>query len=264
MKTKHYIILCIAMSGGALSSSLIADVLIYDDFGLPSDPNSNLDGRTPVTGPNDWYGYSAGSDVGWKVYGGEALLGDLSKNGMAGISMGDDYFSTNPAVYSLSANLSMTPSTGESWYAIGFNEEFSTSSNTGFYNPDEVEGQPWLFVRNNGEVQVRYDEDNYMYSGSGFDVSDMNLELILDTSVAQWTVDAYIDGVQLDLNGAAAGSTYTYSTNPSSIGSVGLSGTAGVVGTIQDFTLQTVPEPQAFALLFGLGALCVVVTRRRR
>lgn len=265
MKKNIKLTLLAGVSALYIASNACAATLLFDDFGLETDPVSNLNGRTPVTGPSNWSGFSGGINTGWKISGGEALLGSASGNSMAGISFGDDYFSSNPAIYSLSANMEMESSSSQqSWYAIGFNEVFATSTNTGFYNPNEVEGQPWMFVRSNGDLQVRYNEDDFMFSGSGFDVTDIELELVLDTSVAQWTVDAYVNGVQLDLNGAAIGNSFTYTTNPSDIASVGFSATSGVVGTIQDIKLQTVPEPQAFALIAGLGGLCLVLARRRR
>jgi len=249
----------------ALISAANATVLILDDFGVPSDPNQNLNGRTPVTGPANWVGYSGGIDQGWKVYSGVALMGTAanSQNGMAGITMGANYFANNPGIYSLSATFEMVDNGDTGWYAIGFAQSFPTAGSRGFYESGTNEGEPWLFVREDGEVNVRPDGSTSIYDVGGYDITDIDVELQLDTTQADWTVAAFVNGAQLDLD-AGAGMVYTYSTNPTDIAAAGLGATGTADGVIPVFQLQSIPEPQTYALLTGLGVLALAVYRRRR
>jgi hypothetical protein len=93
-----------------------------------------------------------------------------------------------------------------------------------------------------------------------------NFKLELDTTGTFWTVNAYVDNTQVDLNGAAAGMTFTYTTNPITSRyvamSTGVSGTGGT-GTVDNFLLTgTVPEPSAMVLV--LASLGISSIQRRR
>ncbi|WP_269542024.1 PEP-CTERM sorting domain-containing protein [Cerasicoccus fimbriatus] len=250
----------------AAATSATATVLVFDDFG--TDVTGALNGRTPTTGPNDWVGYSGSPGYGWQITDGAAGYGSLSSlNGMAGIELGANYFDTNPGIYELTVHYTLNSTVGTTWIGFGFAENFPTSSNSGLYQTGTSEGQPWAFMRNNGEINVRAGgaASSDLISQGGFDVTDFEYKLVLDTTVAQWTVDAFYNDTQLDLNGGAIGSTYTYTSgNPTSIGWVGVSASNNVSGTIQSITLEQVPEPQTYALLAGLGALTLAVYRRRR
>ncbi|GHC07883.1 PEP-CTERM sorting domain-containing protein [Cerasicoccus arenae] len=244
-----------------------ASVIVFDDFG-PSGTNSALSGRTPVTSPgNDWIGYSSGTSFGWQVSDGEAQYGSSSvQNGMAGILLSANYFADNPNVYSLKSTMSMTDIDATTWYGVGFSESIGTVPDRGFYIAGPTEGRPWIFARNNGELNVRAGgaTGSTIYSQTGKDFSSFEMELVLDTSVANWTVDAFFNGVQLDLNGGSIGMTYTYSTNPSSLGAIGFSSSANAQGTIQSITLETIPEPQTYAIILGAVCLVGLIARRRR
>ncbi|WP_309381205.1 hypothetical protein [Cerasicoccus frondis] len=257
-------ILTLSLCIGA--STLCADIIFYDDFG-DSSTNSNLPGRTPVTGTgNNWVGFNGGDNFGWKVVDGAAEFGSATtSNAMAGVLIGASYFADNPGIYSLSAVFNMTDVDSTTWYGLGFAQAFSSSANTGLYQTGSTQGEPWLFMRNNGEFNVRYGAltNTDLYSQDGYDVTSFTAELILNTTVAQWTVDAYINGVQVDLDEAGAGLTYTYEENPLSIASVGLSSATGAQGAIQSITLQTVPEPEAYAMIFGFGVLAISLVWRK-
>lgn len=256
----------LTLSLGLLSNAS-ASIIFFDDFG--TDPGTTtLAGRTPVTTPgNNWRAYNSNSSNGWKVQNGEALLLPTSTvNAMAGIDLGADYFSSNAGIYSLKSTFSMTPDAGSSlWYGIGYSDFISEGQDRGFYQTTEInEGKPWMFMRQNGELNIRVAGATSVYSTSGYDVSNFEMELVLDTSVTNWTVDAYINGTQIDLNGASIGYSYTYSNNPT-LSAVGLSAPDGVVGTVQSITLlHTVPEPTTSALFLGFTSLLTLLRRRHR
>ena len=249
-----------------LLSSASANIVFFDDFGT-APGTTELQGRTPVTTPgNDWLAFNSNSTNGWKIQNGEALfLPTGTVNAMAGIDLGANYFSSNPGVYSLKSTFSMTADSESTlWYGLGYSEFISQGQNRGFYETSvSNEGKPWMFMRQNGELNVRVAGNSSVYSQTGYDVSSFEMELVLDTTPTNWTVDAFYNGTQLDLNGASIGMSYTYSTNPT-LAAVGLSAPDGVIGTVQSITLQTVPEPSTYALLLGLFSLGVMVTRRRR
>ena len=248
----------LALSFGVITSAS-ADVIFFDDFGTASG-TSDLQGRTPVTTPgNDWRARS-----GWVIQDGEALLTG-SDNAMAGIDLGADYFSTNSGIYSLKSTITMTPDgNSDLWYGIGYSNFISEGQNRGFYETSASnQGMPWMFMRQNGELDVRVAGGTSVFSATGYDVSNFEIELVLDTTVTNWTVDAYFNGTQLDLNGVSIGNSYTYSTNPT-LSAVGLSAPDGVVGSVQSITLQTVPEPETYALILGAVSLLTLVGRRRR
>ncbi len=253
----------ITLSFGTITSAS-AEVIFFDDFGTASG-TSDLQGRTPVTTPgNDWLAYNSNSSNRWRINDGEAQLVG-TQNAMAGILLDADYFSTNSGVYSLKSTMTMTSNNSSTlWYGIGYSNFISQGQERGFYQTDQAnQGMPWMFMRENGELDVRVAGATSVFSATGYDVSNFEMELVLDTTVTNWTVDAYFNGTQLDLNGVSIGNSYTYSTNPT-LSSVGLSAVDGVVGSVQSITLQTVPEPETYALILGAASLLVMAGRRRR
>lgn len=249
----------------ALAASASATTIIYDDFGVLTDPSSNLPGRTPDIGPNNWVGYTDGAEQGWKVGEGVAYYGSASSdNGMAGIDLGDGYFANNPAIYSLKANIQM-PDATSGWYAIGFSSNIATGNSNGYYQSgSDHEGEPWMFVRNTGQVNVRSTATSSVYSAfPSIDVDNFEIELVLDTSVTNWTVAAYVNGNQLDLDPGSSSMLFTYNSNRTDIRYVGLNATSGTAGQVSSFTLTSVPEPQTYAFFAGLGVLALAVYRRR-
>jgi len=251
-----------SISALLLVAQLPAATIIFDDFGAPGSAIAQLNGRTPDTGPADWEAYSEGPNVGWKTEDGAAYLGSSSQNGMGGIVIGTDYFANNPGVYSLESTFEITGADG--WYGIGFTEGLSTSGNRGLYQSSvSNEGTPWMFARGSGEVVFRHQGGSSgEVSDTGNDVSDITIRLELDTTVTSWTVAAYINDEQMDLGGTNM--LYTYPSNPDDIGAVALSAASTVVGTVETFSLSTIPEPSTYALILGAAALGVLLLRRRR
>ncbi len=248
MKSLIAFILCSFLFPAGIAS---ASILVSDSFS--GSGTSDLNGYTPDTGAN-WVAYSPGVDNGWKVSGGNAYLGSATtSNGMGGVALGASYFSSNPNVYTLEATLSLS-NTDTDWVGIGFSQNSSTSTN-GYYSGGGTEGRPWMFLRGNGEANVRAGgaTGTNLSKVTGNSTTNATLKLVLDTSVTQWTVDGFINGTQMDLNGGSAGMTYAYSSNPTTIGNVGLSASAGVDGLVHDFSLSVIPEPSTLWLLvFGL------------
>lgn len=98
------------------------------------------------------------------------------------------------------------------------------------------------------------------------------LKVVLDTTGTHWAVTASLlatGGVEtfVDLNQSDSGSiAYTFATNPATFTGVGFS-LRSSSAQIDSFTFSvaSVPEPSAFALLLGAGTLAAVaLTRHRR
>ena len=82
------------------------------------------------------------------------------------------------------------------------------------------------------------------------------MRLVLDTSAANWTLRAFLDDYEFDLNGSGtAGTTYTFGTNPTSqyVGfSNGVNGATDAESVIDNFQLNFTPVPEPSAALLGL------------
>lgn len=234
--------------------------IVSDSFGTAGDPSSGLNGRTADSGQT----WIANSD--WTTFNGNAEYDGTNGNGMAGITLGANYFDNNPGIYQLDATVTITTTTA-AWIAIGFSDAVGTASGNGFFQNSSFAGEPWMLLRGDGGALVRSasgsGSDLVSASDGTFNTTNSTLRFVYDTSLPSWTIDAYIDGTQLDLNGASAGNTFTYGTNPIGIGSVALTGNTNVTGMVHDFSLTMIPEPSSLLLVAAaLGALCLFQRRR--
>jgi hypothetical protein len=175
-------------------------------------------------------------------------------------------------VYTLIASLTFSGNPGN-WVGLGFAQNYSTNalygygrfSDTGNGGPN---GQDWMIAtESSGNVQTFYSRNGQHFSQNGFFTAagapeTLSLEVVLDTTTTLWTMAQYINGVQ-------AGTTYTYTANPT-IGSVGLTETTmGAPTDVQwnniMLTATPVPEPSALALTgAGLTTMVLVSLYRRR
>jgi hypothetical protein len=236
--------------------------LVVENF----DSDGFLAGATPQTGAN-WNAYTQYSKAG----------GVLTRtSGTGAIGAGNRLGGTLASgVYDLTAtiNFAANASPGTGVWGIGYSQ--TTDVFTSTTTPG---GSPWIFMRENGEIAFRALPEN---NTSGTIIARASsatqpggaytIRLSLNTSAALWTVNAFlsINGgaeTQLDLNGAAAGSTHTFGTNPT-INYVGITSTANAgVGSMDNFTFvgpELIPEPSS-AVLSLLGVLGLVTLRKRR
>ena len=258
----------------ALAAAGRADTVLIDStFSAAS--STTLNNSTPETTVNS---------AKWVASGLTFSSGTLAMNTatpqIAYIDLGSGYFASNAGIYTLAATYSLPAGTSAGWLGLGFvvpsgiavpgiTNTWSTSSTL---SSNTVGSEPWLFNRQAGNVNVYagpYTTNPLLSGGTsvGPSGSSLTVQLVLNTSLPQWTLDAYVGSTQLDLNGAAAGNTYTYATNPSSIEDIalGTSGTGNFTASVSEFKLSYVaaPEPEAWALA-GLGALALLLRARFR
>jgi hypothetical protein len=240
-----------------------ADTIVYDHFDNVGAGNS-LDGRLAiVSNGSQW----VGKTVAFKgnSTGGVSVDTSAGYNRTVSIDLGSGYLGDNPAVYDLSLDM-RSPTGGDStslsWVALGFMKDSDLMRNMVTNG-----GAPWLLYRYNGAVNVYAGPgtSELLLSTSAPTGASHKFKLELDTRTPKWTLNAFLDGAQLDLT-AAAGLTYEYQINPTPSRYVGMStgiNGPGGVGTVDDFELtQAAPLPQTAAMaLLGFGGL--LVGRRR-
>ncbi len=232
MKTKPSTLKTVALALGLIiagAGTLPAALVISDTFTRTGDLNSS----SPDVGST------------WTTNGATFTTDGSLLN--ISTSYREGYISFTPTVgmvYTLSADLDAT--SGGDWLAIGF--DGTTPS-----DPTSSSGA-WALLKLGGAVEAFSNNvSNQFSTGTGTGAVD-NLKLTLDTTPADWTVSLFINNV--------ASGTYTYSGGNPSIGSVFV-GAGNVTGTVDNFTLDAVPEPSSAVMLLG-GAGMFLGLRRRK
>jgi hypothetical protein len=259
---------------GAAAGSAGAATLISDNFNDLAN-GASLQGRTPQTTVSGatW----GATTVDFLGNGSGGLAADVSQNKSVYIDLGSNFFANNPGVYDLSVDMNLPTVTNPaaSWVGLGF-AQGPTGSSTWDVGQNHVgaNGAPWLLWRMNGQEVVFSGPSNFntLTSPNVATGTSHTFKIELDTTGASWKVNAFLDGVQQDLNGGAAGNAYTYTTNPTShyvAMSTGINQAAGTnigTGTVDNFMLTgptPVPEPGTVGVVvIGLGWLAA--GRRRR
>ena len=259
------------LSLAALPSAFSA-ILIEDTFTRTEGGTQNLNGDLPTTdniGSLAWVGRNAGSYAKTSDTSG-VLTMVTGYNYAAYFGLGSTYFDDNPDVYSLSMDVGFESGSSIASFGLGFT--VTPNVNQGMMAPYAQGGQPWIRLEQDGGLDVFMGPGttNPVYSGSGYTSgTTYNLELVLDTTQTNWTVAAFVDGVQLDLDSGSASLLATFATNPSglsapTIATFGDSGNAVATIIGDNFNFSTIPEPTTCALFLGAVALMGVHLRRRR
>jgi PEP-CTERM motif len=257
-----------AMLLASLSIAPAQSTLIYDSFTY----TGILNGHTPDTtvGGASWVAAGAIPNTPTDSSGSDITV-STAQSQTETVNLGASYFANNPGIYTLSCDMLYPSGTASSstWISLGF---VANPVVTGTMSPPDG-ASPWLLYRASGEVRVfggKGTANSLIGAGALSEPigSTYTMKLVLDTAAANWTLDAYIGSTQLDLNGAAAGDTYVYASNPSDIASVGFGASPAspnAVATVDNFTLTvtSVPEPSTAALFLLGGGLFVGITRKR-
>jgi hypothetical protein len=167
---------------------------------------------------------------------------------------------TPGSIYTLTATI--TPSGGTPWLPFGFASEYNTVNT---YNGANGTDGPWLLLRttsgsgqNSDDLQVFPTATSSGQSiSSGANSGTLNPEtvsIVLDTTQTDWVASWYI-------NGSQAGTSYTYTTNPT-INAVFFGEYNASYGSVSNFSLTAVPEPCSL-LILSVGMLGLLGRRRR-
>jgi len=261
--SKRPILLLAAASLAVFGCQIQAAVLISDNFDTVA-TSADINGRAPVVNTINGNAWSATTSSILGSGSGTLIGNPATLSHSASIDLGADYLTDNPGLYSLSSQFSFpSGSSALGWVGMGFTPSASTAQNFVGNN-----GSPWLLYRANGTV-IFFGGPNTLDGttlGTLATGSAHNFELELDTSGSQWLANVYIDGVQYDLNGSAAGMSFALGSAANFSHYIGLAtgvnGTTTVSGTIDNFVFEAVPEPRV-TLLLGLSFGMLFMRRRR-
>lgn len=231
---------------------------------------------SPIAGPANW-----GGSPGYTALNNALASVTTGSGHVLTIDFGVDYFVDNPGLYTITADVffqsnALADASTKNWQ-IGFNNASSLSAgaNRSLLSNDTYGGAPGLILRADGAALAKTvnttTASTVAAAGTYAAGSVYSLKLVLDTQPTSWTVDAYIDNVALDINGASIGTTFTYATNPTiryiTIGSnLNATDNTNFSNYLDNFkvTVDTVPEPATWAALAGLAVLGLAIVRRRR
>ena len=141
----------------------------------------------------------------------------LYANGTVNTAGGDSvllpFTPENGYIYTLTASVTFNGNPG-SWIGAGFAENYWYPGNgNAQFNESGVDGYDWaILTESSGNVQYFLDPSgtNQLFNRNGFFTAGTGthtLTLTLNTTGAQWVISCSVDGNQ-------AGSSYTYTTQP--------------------------------------------------
>jgi hypothetical protein len=207
-----------------------AELLINETFDYPE--ATQLNGQTaPGTASAPWTAArQRGAETnGYRVYN-NALQGRAyGSRCVGGANLGAGYIAANPGVYTLSADVYFSTNFASRNWQMGFSV---TTSNNGGINRDLLStdaakgygGSPVLALYKSGALQFKRYRNNdsattLAAAGTYPAGTEYTLKLVLDNTGPEWTVDAYINGAQLDVSGSGSDGTdtFTYTNNPTGI-----------------------------------------------
>ncbi|MGE4489874.1 MAG: hypothetical protein AB7E95_10070 [Kiritimatiellales bacterium] len=220
-----------------------ASVIIYsDDFS--GDGSSSLIGTTPDTAPGGevWQGLTSGAQ--WTTDG--AITNEADQSRIAYL----DFTPETGNVYTLTVDvthinklrafyfgfLTDTPAEGESFFTTGM-------------------ASPWMRIQGNGETWAMITGSGgsgQTVAASGYTGQSNTMEIILDTTGVNWSVDWVLNGSSIQ--------TYTYAANPAIL-SVGFGRLREGTYDVDSFELSVVPEPASLSLIVVCSTLLMIARR---
>jgi hypothetical protein len=261
-------VLLLALAAG---NQAMGDVtLYYDNFDGAA--GTDLHGTTPdiTTGGATWV---AGVD-----FDADGTVTYANVDGSLGDGAYLPFTPVGGTVYTLTAFIDTRPSPLRSnnpndWIAMGFARTNTPKERRFYDDPGGANlpgGEYWMMTRTNLAVAPNYDQDFVGYRtnggpGGSLTSSADNLKIVLNTSVAPWTVSWYFNGI-LDRTVNVGAGPPAFVNDPFGVGIQPISDFNYIMisnnrcnGFIDDVTLS-IPEPATIALL-ALGGLLL---RRKR
>lgn len=224
---------------GCLSAGLAQATIIYQDT---FSTDGQLSGRAVETGTGNWIAYSTlttSSGValpGATTNGKDAVLAFTPQTGM---------------VYTLSADVSAI--SGASYVGVGFVANSVVPNGSEFFAGLVDTPSPWAYSVTNGTFATLIGPGGTGYSGFSGKGATGTIKIVLDTTEANWVSTWSFNNVALRTN------TYSGTLNINYVGF----GTGGFVNsTVDNFTLEAIPEPATLGLVAVVG--CAVLFIRRQ
>jgi len=249
MMNKKLLLSAIVSVVGLALNPVNASTIYQHSFSGSS--TTNLNGVTPdtTTGGNTWLA-DTNALRDWKAD------GSIDNGGGTADHNGYAFLPFSPEagkIYTLSIDMNMTPG-NSSWFALGFMSTNNTTSG-GFYDESTGDGSPWMLLLDDagaagipfagpsisGQLALPFRDGN-------------NVSIVLDTTGNDW-VATFKNGT------ASISHTYTGLDISDDINYVGFGRHTTQLGSVDNFSLTVIPEPNSLALL-AAGGLCVL--RRRR
>jgi hypothetical protein len=240
-----------------------ASVIYFDDFtGMNSGTGdfTTLNNRTPptTTGGAQWNSAGYVSDDGVDF----VRMTTTNKSAILPFSPEAGY------LYTFTVMIGHSGGSGTEWGTMGFNtnESVPVGNATSAFNHTPSPGINHVALRQNGSFQwwegAGTAGTSVTGSVSGYTANNFyEFRLELDTRPANWTLDLFVAGNQVDISGASSGLSHVYGTNPD-IKWIQLSNNA-TTAIFDSVELTVIPEPGTL-LLVGLFGLAVVALRRRK
>jgi hypothetical protein len=233
--TTVLVLFILAVLGFGLCPTAPGGTIYSDDFSGPG--GTRLDGTVPDVAPAGRF-WSAGAI--WEADGAKPTSGD---------SNAFLPFRPQPGnVYTLSADVDPEVSGSDDWFALGFSQ--TNARNAGWHTSNSVYG--WMLNRENDAsgtaVQTFQGLGTAGAAGHDFTpdkVGPVNLQVVLDTQPANWTVEWFVDGTSIR-------APVAYGTNPA-INYAAVAGYGTSTGSVDNFRLTSLvddpPMPGHFDFL---------------
>lgn len=162
-------------------------------------------------------------------------------------------------VYTLSTQLTVTPTDQQAWGAIGFTGNAASSYGNGSSYWDDQHA--WMLIRGNGgTMEFANATSGPGHTGASVTAGSKSAySIVLDTTGTNWVAKWFIN------NGVTPDWTYTYTDGNPSISYVAIGNVGGVATSFDNLTLSSTPEPGTFVLVTtGILGLLVYAWRKRR
>jgi hypothetical protein len=263
MKPKSKLFAALTLTALTLVPCGATVTLVSEDFS--GDSTTNLNGTTATTFSSDII--TAGGSDAWSA--GSTFKEDgtvAGYSGSAGLYMGtyiDDTKGTAAGLFTLSGTISNL--TGSGWVGLTFYTQTLTTSKP-VWSSNQGVGVAIRRIGSGSSTEFTYFDKTPGGTGdtntnwTDYGTGDVTFTVVLD--LTDWNgVDNY-GSLDFYQNGTIAYSTEIDADYDFSY--VGFSASSSPTGTVSNFSLTQIPEPSSFALLMGLSAGILLVTRRRR
>jgi hypothetical protein len=223
---------------GLLAAAMAQATLIYQDT---FSTDGQLSGRAVETGTGTWI-----ADSNLTTSGGVALPAATStgKDGLLAFTpVADKIYTLSADVHAVSGN----------WVAIGFLSRTTVPAGSEFFYNLEPTAAPWMYISAAGGLATFSGPSTGGLQNLTGQATSGTMKIVLDTTGSDWVATYYYNSVALRTNTFSGALTINY---------VGFGGSPTSDLTVDNFTLESIPEPATLGLFSVVG--CAVLFLRRQ